>query len=73
MFDKNRAVQPKKMARLEISDLESTVEGLHFLCSENKGTDQLSSYHAADLQLCFSHMQKSRFSHDVAHSVLLNK
>ena len=28
------------------------VEG-YYLCSENKGADQLHGYHAADLCLCF--------------------
>ena len=37
------------------------VEGLYYLCSENKGTDQLHSYFAADLHLCFLHMQKAGF------------
>ena len=32
-----------------------------YLCSENKGADQLSGYRAADLRLCFSHMQKPGF------------
>ena len=35
--------------RLEI--LEE--EGLYYLCSENKGADQLRGYHEADLCLCF--------------------
>ena len=29
------------------------VEGLHYLCSENKGADQLSGDRKADLRLCF--------------------
>ena len=33
---------------------------------ENKGTDQLHGYRAADLHLCFSIHAKSRFSHDTA-------
>ena len=49
--------------------------GLYYLCSENKGADQLRGYREADLCLClricksqvslFSHMQKSGF-HDAA-------
>ena len=41
--------------RLEIiSDLGSRhVEGLRFLCSKNKGANQLRGYHEADLLLCF--------------------
>ena len=42
--------------RLEISDLES--RGLYYLCSENKGADQLRGYREADLRLCF-HICKS--------------
>ena len=29
------------------------VEGLYYLCSENKGADQLCGYCEADLRLCF--------------------
>ena len=36
------------------------------MCSESKGADQLHSYYAADLRLCFR-ICKSRFSHDEAH------
>ena len=32
---------------------------MYYLCSENKGAAQLHGYRAADLSLCFSHMQKS--------------
>ena len=39
---------------------------MYYLCSENKGADQLRSYREADLHLCFG-IAKSRFSHDVAH------
>ena len=39
---------------------------LYYLCSENKGADQLRGYHEADLRLCF-HRCKNRFSHDEAH------
>ena len=35
---------------------------MYYLCSENKGADQLSGYWETDLCLC-----KSRFSHDDAH------
>ena len=41
--DTNRVVQRQKMARgLELRIYEA--EGLHYLCSENKGADQLRSY-----------------------------
>ena len=58
-------VQPHKMVRgLKFRIYE--VEGLYYLCSENKGADQLRGYREADLRLCFR-ICKSRFSHDVAH------
>ena len=31
----------------------SKVEGLYYLCSENKDADQLRGYREADLRLCF--------------------
>ena len=37
------------------------VKGLYYLCSENKGADQLGVYCAADLCLCFYIMQKVGF------------
>ena len=55
------AVKPQKMARklkLRIWELD----GLYYLCSENKGADQLRSYHAADLHLCFCICKKQAFS-----------
>ena len=59
--DTNRAVQPQKMA----SDLKfriKVVEGLYYPYSENKGADQLRSYCAADLRLCFRICKKPVFS-----------
>ena len=41
-------------------------EGLYYLCSENKGADQLRGYREADLRLCFR-ICKNRFSHVAAH------
>ena len=38
------------------------VEGLYYLCSENKGTDQLRGYRDADLRLCFRICKKPVFS-----------
>ena len=35
------------------------VEGLYYLCSENKGPDQLRGNLAADLHLCFRICNKS--------------
>ena len=50
--DTNLGVQSQKMARgLEFRIKE--VESLCYLCSQNKGADQLSSYCAADLRLCY--------------------
>ena len=48
------------------------VEGLYYLCSENKGADQLRGYREADLRLCFRYA-KSRFSHDAAQYKILIK
>ena len=48
----NQTVQPHKMARgLKFRIYE--VGGLYYLCSENKGADQLRGYREADLRLCF--------------------
>ena len=38
------------------------VEGLYYLCSENKGADQLRVYREADLRLCFRICKKPVFS-----------
>ena len=58
--NKNWAVQTKKMARALKFWIE-IVEGLYYLCSENKDADQLHSYRAADLRLCFHICKKSGF------------
>ena len=50
--DTNQAVQLQKMARgLKFRILK--VEGFYYLCSEDKGADQLPGYRKADLRLCF--------------------
>ena len=50
--DTNQAVQLQKMTRgLKFRTEEE--EGLYYLCSENKGADQLRSDREADLRLCF--------------------
>ena len=41
------------------------VEPLYYLCSENKGADQLSGYLAADI--CVFVYTKGGFYHDAAH------
>ena len=38
-----------------------------YLCSENKGADQLRNYCAAHLHFCFRIYAKIRFSQDGAH------
>ena len=38
--------------------MDIVVEELYYLCSENKGADQLRCYRTADLRLGFLHMQK---------------
>ena len=48
----NQAVQLQKMARVLKFRIKN-VEGLYYLCSENKGADQLRGYREADLRLCF--------------------
>ena len=61
--DTNRAVQPqKRVGGLKFRIKE--VEGLYYLCSKNKGADQLRGH----LRLCFSHLciNFERFSHDAA-------
>ena len=46
------SVQSQKMVRgLKFRITE--VEGLYYLCSENKCADQLHSYREADMRLCF--------------------
>ena len=50
--DTNKAVQSQKMARCLNFRIQK-VEGLHYLCGENKGADQLRGDREADLRLCF--------------------
>ena len=59
-YDRNWAVQPKESVRalnFQIYD----EEGLFYLCSENKDTDQLDGYCAADLRQCFCRCKKADF------------
>ena len=59
--DTIRAVQPQKMAR-GLKFRANKIEGLYYLCSENKGADQLRSS-TAEL-ICvkmFSYLQKAGF------------
>ena len=58
--DTNQAVQLQKMARgMKWIKKE---EGSYYLCSENKGADQLHDYREADLRLCFRICKKPVFS-----------
>ena len=50
--DTYQAVQRQKMAR-GLKFWIKKVEGLYYLCSENKGADQLRGDREADLRLCF--------------------
>ena len=56
----NWAVQSQKMDR-GLKFRISEVEGLYYLCSENKNADQLCGYRAADLRLCFRICKKQGF------------
>ena len=60
--DTNRPVQQYKTAsglKFRIQE----VKGLYYLYSKTKGADQLHSYCAADLHLCFCICKKQVFSH----------
>ena len=50
--DTNWAVQPQRMGR-GLKFLIYVEEVLYYLCSENKGADQLRCDRKADLSLCF--------------------
>ena len=63
--DTNSAVQLQKMAR-GLKFRIKKVEGLPYLCSENKGADQLRGYREADLCLCFRICKMLVFN-DAAH------
>ena len=65
---KQAAVQLQKMAR-GLKFRIQKVEGLCYLCSENKGDDQLRGNREADLRLCFR-ICKIQFSHNEAHKRL---
>ena len=43
-------------------EISQEVEGLYYLCSDNKGADQLCGYRAVDLCLCFCVCKKQIFS-----------
>ena len=48
----NLAVRKHKMAK-GLNLPIKTEDGLYYMCSENKGADQLRGCHTADLPLCF--------------------
>ena len=50
--DTNQAVQLQNMAK-GLKFRIKKVEGLYYICSENKGADQFRGYREAALRLCF--------------------
>ena len=69
--DTNQAVQPRDTVRgSKFQIKEVHVDGLYYLCRENKGTDRLCCYRAADLHLCFRICEKL-YSQDTAHSAMI--
>ena len=72
--DTNQAVQLQKMAR-GLKFWIWKVEGLYYLCGENKGADQLRGYREADLRLCFCICKKpvfSRFGSNIFRYFVIN-
>ena len=61
--DTNQAVQLQKMAR-GLKFRIQKLEGLYYLCSDNKVADQLRGHREAELRLCFR--IGIWFSHDAA-------
>ena len=59
MSDTDRAVRPQKMA-IDLKLRSKEEDGLYYLCSGNKGADQLICV------FVFAYA-KGRFSHDAAH------
>ena len=59
--DTNQTVQLQKMVRGSKFGIKK-VEGLYYLCCENKGADQLRDHWDADLRLCFRKCKKPVFS-----------
>ena len=48
-----------------------SVDGLYYPYSENKGADQLRSYCAADLRLCFHICKKKNGFHNEAYYIIV--
>ena len=59
--DTNRAVQSLNMAR-GLKFWIQKVDGFYYMCSQNKGAEQLRGYSEADLRLCFRICKKPVFS-----------
>ena len=49
------------------------VEGLYYLCSENKGADQLRGYREADLRLCFRICKSPVFSRRGSFNIFIER
>ena len=64
-YDRNRVVKPQKMAR-GLKFWIKEVEELYYLCTENKGADQLRGHLQLICAFVFAYA-KSRFSHDETH------
>ena len=59
--DTNQAVQLQKLTR-DLKFLIQEEEELYYLCSENKGADQLHGYLEADMRLCLRMCKRQVFS-----------
>ena len=54
-------IMGKKTCLCSFTEIGLYIEWLFYLCSENKGTDQLRDYRAADPAHLFLHIQKAGF------------
>ena len=70
--DTNHPVQAQKKARI-LKFWIQVDEGLYYLCSEDKGADQLCSYCTANLRLCFRIGKSPVFSSPLFVYVMLIK
>ena len=66
--DTNQTVQPQKITK-DLKFRIKEVEGLYYLCSENKGADELRGHREADLRLCFRISKIPVFSQQGSNSV----
>ena len=67
--DTKEAVQQQNIVR-DMKFQIWEVEGLYYLCNENKDADQLRGYREADLRLCFCICKKSVFSRRGSNTLL---